>query len=176
MDSTVAPSASATAKRPGGDERQPQPQRPRDHGRTPVPSVRARKTPAAGPSGALRPAHPVHAVPGAADRRDDVAAELAAQVPDVDLDDVEVLAVPVPDVVAQLDLADHLPGAAQQVLEQGELARGGRDRLPAERHDVARGVEATSPTVRTTGRGTAPRRSSARRRATSTTKAKGLVR
>ena len=119
------------------------------------------------------------AVAGAAHGLDRRAAErpveLVAQVADVDLDDVRVaLEVVVPDVVEDVALRHDLALAAQQVLEQRELARRQVDSAPAPPRgrrvepEVA-GLEHGRPLG-------APRRTSARRRATSTTYENGFVR
>ena len=70
-------------------------------------------------------AHPAHRLEGlGVERRVD----LAAQVADVDLDDVVGAGVVgVPDVLEDLALALHLPGLAHQVVQQGVLARGELD-------------------------------------------------
>src|SRR6185312_10224108 len=100
------------------------------------PRRRARRTPRRTRTGsaagaARRPVAPRpplarHPVPGAADGLDDLAAQLATQVAHVDLDDVDVLAGPVPDVVAQLDLADDAIGVVHEVLQERQLAGGER--------------------------------------------------
>src|SRR4051794_24293690 len=57
--------------------------------------------------------------------------ELAPQVADVDVDDIgRPLEVLVPDVVEQRRAADHLARPPGEVLEDRELPRGERDRLP----------------------------------------------
>src|SRR5680860_1253906 len=54
--------------------------------------------------------------------------DLAAQVADVDLDDVGIpVEVRGPDVAQQGVLGDSLAGVARQVLQEGELARGQLD-------------------------------------------------
>src|SRR5512138_3870811 len=65
------------------------------------------------------------AVTGAAHGLQPLAADLAAEVAHVDLHRVRRgVDGGVPHVVEQLDLADHLAGAAHQVLQEGELPGG----------------------------------------------------
>src|SRR5690349_13872873 len=85
-------------------------------------------------------------VAGAADGLDRVAPErmvdFLAQVADVDLDDVRVaVEMRVPDVLQDGGLGRRLPGAAQQELQHGELARGDGDRCVAAGYPAGRRVE-----------------------------------
>src|SRR3954454_2458905 len=98
------------------------------------------------------------AVSGAAHRFDRVAAELVTQVRDVDLDHVgAVLVGRVPDVLEELEPAEHLTGVAHEHLEQRELARCERELLAAAPGAVARRVQ---PQV-TRGERDGPRRGAA---------------
>ena len=120
-------------------------------------------------------------VAGAADGLDRLAAEravdLLAQVAHVHVDHVRpVLVVVVPGVLQQLEAREHPAGAPHEGLQDGELLRRELDVDVAAPHGAGGRVEREVADLSTVGRSGAPRRASARRRASSSANANGLVR
>ena len=116
----------------------------------------------------------------AADGLDHAVAELAAQVPDVDVDDVGAGVEVVPPHVGQkLFARQHLPGMAEEHLGEGELAcRQLDDPLPlSSATDARRDLRSrvTPPASRTVVSGATPSRRRSRIRASSSSNRNGLV-
>src|SRR3954452_12605746 len=98
--------------------------------------VRRRTTPSCA-RGSERSPRCVQDEPHAAHGPDQWSPELAAQVADVDVDDVGgPLVVGIPDVIEQPRAADQLARMAGEVLEDRELASGQLDRGPADGDQV----------------------------------------
>jgi hypothetical protein len=106
-----------------------------------------------------------------------IVADLPPQITDIDLDGVrgDVCRI-VPDMIKELCLADD-PPALRIKYSRSTNSRGVRFAgAPFTKTSRLAGFSCTSPTLSTAGRARAPRRSSARIRASKTTKEKGLVR
>ena len=112
--------------------------------------------------------HPTHGL-------DDAVAELAAQVADVDVDDVGAgVEVVAPHVGEQLLAGQHLAGVAQEGLGQGELAGGEVDGAAARCARRVRRSSDRSPQVSTVVSVCRPPESRSRTRASSSSNRNGL--
>ena len=136
-----------------------------------------RRAPSTPPSAAIS-GQPVSGPSQRLDRRPpERTVQLVPQMPHIDLDDVRVaVEVEVPHVGQDLPLAEHLAAAAQQELQQDSSRLVNASSVAPRQARRDAGSRRRSPADRTAGRSGAPRRSSARSRATSTACENGLVR